>query len=391
MVREKTKQPLPAVPETSAVLEQLDRILSTPLFQHSKRYPAFLRYIVEQTLQGCGDELKERTLGIAVFKRSLEYDTSADPVVRNTASEVRKRLDEYYSEADRQGELRIVLSAGGYVPEFRPAASAVPAAGEPIAHAPRLQTRLSKRSVVAIGLIAALGILAAYELLPGKPAVERFWAPILQASDPVLVVTDTLMARRQAQADSAANSGVQEVFDPKAFLYVSQQSAKLALFLGAHGKRADYELARNIGIAKLRERPFILKGAFNNQWTLRAVAPLRFCLKLELDSHTRRILDRNNPAQQDWQAPMTPTLAADYALIARAPEPETGQMMLVIAGLGEQGSAAALEFVTNPKYLARFAAQAQAGWDRRNIELVIKTDLVNGDWGEPRVVATNLW
>jgi hypothetical protein len=66
-------------------------------------------------------------------------------------------------------------------------------------------------------------------------------------------------------------------------------------------------------------------------------------------------------------------------------------MMLVIAGLSEKGSAAALEFVTNPKYLDRFAVTASPGWERRNIELVIKSDLLNDDWGEPRVVAANIW
>jgi len=65
--------------------------------------------------------------------------------------------------------------------------------------------------------------------------------------------------------------------------------------------------------------------------------------------------------------------------------------MLVIAGLSEKGSAAALEFVTNPKYLAQFAAAAPDGWERRNIELVVKSDLVNDEWGEPRVVASYLW
>src|SRR5689334_6505335 len=81
----KTTQTTPAESLDSVeVLAQLDRILSTPLFHLSKRYPAFLRYVVEQTLRGTSDELKERTLGVAVFKRSPEYDTSADPVVRNT-------------------------------------------------------------------------------------------------------------------------------------------------------------------------------------------------------------------------------------------------------------------------------------------------------------------
>src|SRR5438132_6738086 len=118
--REKVRQLGPSeFPDSAAVLEQLERILATPLFQHSKRYPAFLRHVVEQTVQGAGDGLKERTLGIAVFRRAPEYDTSADPVVRNTASEVRKRLEEYYSEPGHEGELRIALPTGAYVPEFR--------------------------------------------------------------------------------------------------------------------------------------------------------------------------------------------------------------------------------------------------------------------------------
>lgn len=88
---------------------------------------------------------------------------------------------------------------------------------------------------------------------------------------------------------------------------------------------------------------------------------------------------------------MTPGLTEDYALIARALEPERGQMVVVIAGLGEKGSAAALEFVTNPKYFDRFASQAPAGWEKRNVELVIKSNLMNDDWGEPRVVTMHFW
>src|SRR5205823_1868776 len=120
VTQQKRRQaPAAQYPDGAGVLAQLDRILSTPLFQHSKRYPALLRYVVEQTLRGSGDELKERTLGIAVFGRTPDYDTSADPVVRNTASEVRKRLEEYYSVPGHERELRICLPAGGYVPEFR--------------------------------------------------------------------------------------------------------------------------------------------------------------------------------------------------------------------------------------------------------------------------------
>jgi hypothetical protein len=374
-------------------LAQLDRILSTPLFQHSKRYPAFLRHVVEETLRGASDELKERTLGITVFRRLPEYDTSADPVVRNTASEVRKRLEEYYSDLSREAELRITLHAGTYVPEFHyPAPIACPPA-EPAAvtsAAPRWHRRATWRAG-AVALLAAVGLLAAIQF-PRKPAIKLFWAPILEGPAPVLVVADTWFSISEPQANPNAASGtVREMMDPNVFLRVSEQSAKLAAFLGSQGKHVDHELARNVSLGRLRSRPFILRGAFNNQWTPRAVAPFRFYFQLDRNPFVRRIMDRQNPDRRDWAAPMTSGLTEDYALIARAPEPDTGQMMVVIAGLGEKGSAAALEFVTNPKYLANFAAQAPAGWERRNIELVLKTNLVNDDWGEPRVIATHLW
>ena len=396
MTRENTtrRQPPPGEsPDSAAVMAQLDRILSTPLFQHSKRYPTFLRYVVEQTLCGTGDVLKERTLGITVFRRSPEYDTSADPVVRNTASEVRKRLEEYYSDPSREGELRITLPAGAYVPEFRhPAANAAPipqpvVAAAPISGWPRWATWRAG----AVALFAAVGLLAAIQF-PRKPAISLFWAPILQGSDPVLVVADTWVGIGAPPDRSIPGSGqVRESMDPNVFLHVSEQSAKLASFLGSQGKHVEHELARNASLGKLRGRPFILRGAFNNQWTPRAVAPFRFYFQLDRDPLLRRIVDRQNPDRRDWSAPMTSALIDDYALIARAPQPETGQMMVVIAGLGEKGSAAALEFVTNPKYFERFAANAPAGWERQNIELVIKTNLVNDDWGEPRVVASHIW
>jgi hypothetical protein len=395
VVPEKTKQALLAeVQDSAVVLVQLDRILSTPLFQHSKRYPAFLRHVVEQALRGAKDELKERTLGIAVFGRPPDYDTSADPVVRNTASEVRKRLEEYYSVPGHEREFRIGLPAGAYIPEFRrPIGHGLPVSLGSRIMAILTGSRRRRTFVIGASLLAGLGLLGAIELTPRKPAIKLFWAPVLRSSDSVLVVTDTLVALRTNPPPDSGDSSrlVRDVIDPKAYLSVNQESAKLASFLLANGKHLDYELARNVSLATLRTRPFILRGAFNNQWTQRAVAQFRFYFQLDRDPIVRRIVDRQNPQRRDWAAPMVSGLTEDYALIARAIEPETGQMMLVIAGLSEKGSAAALEFVTNAKYLDRFASQAPAGWERRNIELVIRSNVMNDDWGEPRVVAMQLW
>src|SRR5579862_2860849 len=105
--------------ERQAIQEQLERMLADPLFRNSRRYPNLLRFLVERTLQGQTEDLKERTLGIEVFERKPDYDTTLDPVVRTTAGEVRKRIAQYYHESGRQNEIRIDLPPGSYIPEIR--------------------------------------------------------------------------------------------------------------------------------------------------------------------------------------------------------------------------------------------------------------------------------
>src|SRR5271156_1224362 len=99
--------------EKSEIQLQLDRLLENSHFSHSKRFPSFLRFIVQEVLEGRGDQLKERTLGIEVFGRDAGYDTTADPIVRVTAAEIRKRIAQYYQDPGHADELRISLPAGG--------------------------------------------------------------------------------------------------------------------------------------------------------------------------------------------------------------------------------------------------------------------------------------
>src|ERR1700722_5211058 len=98
--------------ERAEVRQQLDRLLDNPYFSHSKRFPSFLRFIVQEELEGRGDQLKERTLGIEVFGRHSGYDTTSDPIVRVTAAEIRKRIAQYYQNTESPDELRISLLPG---------------------------------------------------------------------------------------------------------------------------------------------------------------------------------------------------------------------------------------------------------------------------------------
>jgi len=386
--------------ESAAVFAQLERILASELFQHSKRYPNFLRYVVEHTLKGEGSQLKERTLGVAVFHRSPEYDTSADPVVRNTATEVRKRIEAYYGQSGREGELRIGLPVGSYVPEFGEAEgrtlevantvsviAAVPLVGS---------TGRRNRTWIVLALFSAgclgVAVTGAARMFREKPAVDRFWAPLLENKDPILVVMGPL--RGVTPLRVGVDTGVPAItnqVDPKLYLLVTETHVKFASFLLSRGKKPEFALASETTASRLRKAPFILLGGFNNDWTMRATGSFRYYLQLDAVHLMRHIADRENPVGGGWNVAISPDIRDDYALVVRAMDPLTGQPMLAIAGMGEKGGAAAVEFITNPKYLESFGRTAAQGWEKRNIELVIQTSLVDGDWAAPRLVASYLW
>src|SRR5580658_9029692 len=102
-----------------AVRATLDKILSSPGFANAERLTRFLRYTVEETLNGQTDKLKESLLGIDVFGRKPTYDPRVDAVVRTEAVKLRARLRDYYESEGREDEIIIDLPKGGYIPVFR--------------------------------------------------------------------------------------------------------------------------------------------------------------------------------------------------------------------------------------------------------------------------------
>ena len=54
-------------PRNKAWLPETDADRKAVREQLGKRYPSLLKYIVEETLDGRGSQLKERTLGVEVF------------------------------------------------------------------------------------------------------------------------------------------------------------------------------------------------------------------------------------------------------------------------------------------------------------------------------------
>src|ERR1700693_3239154 len=107
-----TPFPPPARPQ---VRELWDDILRSPPFRTSRQCQDLFRYILEHSLAGFDDSLKERVIGIEVFGRAPDYDTAQDPVVRLRAADVRKRLAQYYqTQKNSTCQWKIEIPTGSY-------------------------------------------------------------------------------------------------------------------------------------------------------------------------------------------------------------------------------------------------------------------------------------
>lgn len=102
-----------------ATRQQLERILSSAAFQQAGRLKRFLNFIVLESIEGRGDELKEYVVGVQVFGKEPSFDPRTDPIVRVQARRLRARLERYYRDEGQQDEVVVELPKGGYAPVAR--------------------------------------------------------------------------------------------------------------------------------------------------------------------------------------------------------------------------------------------------------------------------------
>jgi hypothetical protein len=398
--------------EREEVRKQLRRVLASPVFQNSKRYAAVLTYIVDQTLAGYGDRLKERTIGVEVFQRTPTYDTATDHVVRSAASEVRKRLAQYY-QGNAHGQLRIDVLLGSYVPQFSwaeehaalPSASpqAVPAREERLAPSEPTTSRIWLRPkwIVVAFLILAVSLSSwgvLFLLQRGDP-FEGFWKPVLSSRAPVLLCIGNVEGGQGSPGQepdlnsTLSLAGFHNSPHETVNVYDVNTMTKFARLLESRGRRFEFKSQSDATFTDLQNGPAILVGLQNNNWTGRLISGLRFTV--EHPNFTKVIIrDRKNPSNQDWSIDYaTPYLdvTRDYALVLRMADPKTEQTVVVAAGITVFGTFAAGDFLTNKNEMKKLSAIAPPGWETKNMELVLSTDVIRGRSGPATIVAAEFW
>lgn len=382
--------------------EVLPAILESTPFCRSKQSQELLHYIVRETLAGNGESLKERVIGVEVFGRHADYDTSADPIVRSRATEVRKRLAQYYMGQGAHDQRRIEISPGAYRAIFTTATESIISPGpsnteignshytvepsispsNPPPRSPEASVAISdpiKKDGFRSGrwpmiLVATIVlILAGLSLwMRGRSAIDQFWHPLFAGAKPLLIYT------------GAVQYG-------NTFITAGDLSASVnvASLLSRDRQTFDIRTGQDIAFDDLRQFPAVLIGCLNNRWTMLVNDDLHFnCLLNKVP-----MIRESSGSKREWTSTRSSngTLEVDYAVVTRLTSSKMGQPLIALAGLTDSGTRAAAEFVTSKKSLAELAKSAPKGWEHKDMQLVLMTKVVNQIPSDTTVVAVRYW
>ena len=100
------------------ILQQVSRITRSRWFASSKRLPNFLNYVVGQTLEDKGKNIKQYSIAVDVYDRPSSFDPKADPIVRIEAGRLRRALRKYYQVDGQNDDIMVDIPLGTYVPTF---------------------------------------------------------------------------------------------------------------------------------------------------------------------------------------------------------------------------------------------------------------------------------
>jgi hypothetical protein len=439
------------------VRNELNRILSSRHFRTSKRSVEFLKYVVEQKLQGNETLIKERLIGIEVFGRKANYATGDDPVVRVQAGDVRRRLDAYHSEFADSLEIIIELPTGSYVPIFRRFISQDVGRDSTVGStslddfAPALLTdsdlertaralsvaspisvdstndlqhlvirRKPRRLFLLIGLLLIFMSVGGYYWLQktnsSNEAFTKFWGPIMDSPKPTVIslgkpfvyepgarLFDQYIKEHPDSFASPADrhnkylaldrntpllwSDMRPISNSGPAIGGVRAAMLLSAVLGHLGKLFVVRFGDDGSYLELRDSPAIIVGGLNNRWTSEIDQDLHFGIH---DNNSYQYIVETGTSHI-WKEESTSLGWIDYAIVTRELVGPTGQFLIKIAGMSDNGTEAASELITNNEELSKAIQTLPPHWERKNLQLLVQTDIIGGKAGPPKLIATYIW
>jgi hypothetical protein len=428
-----------ALPAPELVADALRHILESEYFRTSTRGKQFLSYVVQYRLENHPEPLKERMIGAALFNRPLDYATGDDSVVRAQAREVRRRLDKYYMMHAHGIPLRIDLPVGSYTPEFKLDQEHEEETGDPFVPAhlavrsgtyatpareidgvlapPQRRSRFFLFGALAALVCVGICLLFFYRTPANlsKTAIAQFWGPALSSSKPLLICLPKPifyrptadLYKRSAQVpgefdhevyrmnhrphlhpeDKIAWGDMIEFYDYGVGKGDVQAAVRLSNFLGHQGKDSEVRIGNGYTYEDLRNSPAVVIGAFSNPWTIEMSAGLHFSF---VDDEKGLRIQEQAPKGRVWFTQHGPQYE-DYGLITRLLDSNTGQFVILVAGIEGSGSDAAADLIVNPGGLEKVMKDAPKDWAQKNVQIIVSTMIKENASSPAKVIAVYVW
>ncbi len=247
--------------------------------------------------------------------------------------------------------------------------------------------------------------------IPEERAFNKFWSPVFESSNTVLVGmgNNPLYELSNAGEDEYYKNHPKTRFEemglhsyiplspgmpidskyinpaPNTYLTIGDVGAlsNIEYILTQRRIKLDIRFVNDVTYGDLRQSPTILIGAHNNVWTLNMTENLRFGFQ----GHST-IVDRFDH-QKQWTA--NSDRSETYGIVARVLNSWNGKVVIVIGGVGYSSTRAAGEFISNPQSIAKVVKSLPKDWETKNIEIVLHTTVKNQVPSASEVVATYCW
>lgn len=360
--------------------EQVRRLLASETLRNADTLRRLFAYLADKSLTGQAGTLKEYVVGMEVFNKPQDYDPQKDASVRIQVGKLRQKIEEYYRKEGVGDPVLIDLPKGHFELRFSPNRSRPGAAVE------------LRRWKMAAGAVAFAWLVTSAVLLlngraarpePLSPAQRALWAPLLDGERQVLVCVGTPLfiksprgffrsprVNRWEEAAGAPDvdwmrSDIEADRAGPVYIYTgvgdAMGAADVARLLTAAGARFAIRRSSTLGWEEQSQNHMVFLGP--PKYAAR-ISELPMSMELVMEGSRIRNL-RPQPGEPEWlqgQWPdNSPYVLEDYALISRVPGLHGRATYLILSASSTEGTAAAAQFVTDPKFAAELFHRVSGG------------------------------
>lgn len=415
-------------PETQRQL--IARILASKPFKRSQRQRELLEFLCRQSFDGEVRDVHEQEIGVAVFGRRPDYDTSQDNIVRVHVSELRKKLEEYFRQEGADEAWLLEIPRGNYAPVVTP--HLVPAAETaPVVEPAAIVAAPPQRSAIPFITIALLAVACAGLLVwnlqlrqqaqAPPSSLNPLWQQMFAANrETDIVVADSclsfytdmvkhpvglqdylsrkyLLEDLSKEHDPERRKSLEMLMGRRYTSYADVQAVQyIAQLAATHGSSVNVHFARDYPTRRLQTSNLILVGSKRaNLWAELFDDQLNFQVEYDQTTGGNVVVNRKPLAgEQPLYSILTKNadIRDSLAVIAFVPNLQHTGEVLLLAGTGMSGTEAAVDAVVSNQGLARLLAGLPAGEPGRvpHFEALIRSHAVGGAAQTFEVLAVRL-